>query len=97
MRLKTLVPIFALAVTTLAACNMDTPKQSDNTEKTRTEMTTSDCGCKDTSVTIQYNDAAERQTKDESGLHYGVHVGPHYNFSSGSIEIGPSIGLGYDF
>lgn len=32
----------------------------------------------------------------ETGFHYGVHVGPHYNMSTGSIDM-LSIGPGIDF
>lgn len=82
MKLRKLAPIFALAAAaTLAGCDAAGPANT----------TTTAPGATPPAVT-QTAPAPEHHT----GFSYGVHVGPHYNMSTGKIDM-LSIGPGIDF
>jgi hypothetical protein len=81
MKLKKLLPIFALAAAaTLAGCDAGAPSN------------TSTAPASSAPVSTQTTTAPEHHT----GFSYGVHVGPHYNMSTGKIDM-LSIGPGIDF
>jgi hypothetical protein len=81
MKLKKLVPIFApAAAATLAGCDATTPSNTSTGPGASAPTAT------------QTTTAPEHHT----GFSYGVHVGPHYNMSTGKIDM-LSIGPGIDF
>ena len=82
MKLKKLLPIFALAAAaTLAGCDGQPAAQNNDPGATSSQP-----------VATQTTTAPEHQT----GFSYGVHVGPHLNMSTGKIDM-LSIGPGIDF